>query len=328
MENAVRGNASRYREVRRILWTILALNVLVALAKFGWGTISGSMAMTNDGIASFFDGFSNLVGLLGVRIAAKPPDASHPYGHAKYETYASAVIGVALLIAAAEIATKAISSLVGGESVILVDWVSYAVMVGTLVVNLGVSIWESRQGARLKSEVLEADAKHTRSDAYVSVSVICSLVFVQLGIAAADAVVSLLVAVAVLGSAISIFRQASRTLGDASRLSTVAVARLVETVPGVRSVHEVRSRGSEGEVYVDLHILLDPEMTLMEAHDRATEVERLIEEIYPEVADVMVHMEPDVAEERRDALGPGIPREEYGSGSRMRRSAGARRRQS
>ncbi len=310
MGNAAQGTTARYREVQRILWAVLALNVLVALAKFGWGTFSGSMAMANDGIASFFDGFSNLVGLLGVRIASKPPDASHPYGHAKYETYASAAIGVALLIAAAEIATKAISSLVNGESAILVDWVSYAVMVGTLIVNLGVSFWEGRQGARLKSEVLAADAKHTRSDAYVSISVICSLIFVQLGIGAADAVVSLLVALAVLASAISIFRQASRTLGDASRLKSAEVVRLVETVEGVRSVHEVRSRGSEGAVYMDLHILLDPKMPLIDAHERATEVEDVIKQVYPEVADVVVHMEPDVAEERRDALGPGAPRRE------------------
>lgn len=310
MAQLAREHMARYREVQRIFWAILGLNVLVAVAKFGWGTFSGSMAMANDGIASFFDGFSNLVGLLGVRIASKPPDASHPYGHAKYETYASAVIGVALLIAAGEIATKAISTLVSGESAILVDWVSYLIMGGTLVMNLGVSLWEGRQGARLKSEVLEADAKHTRSDAYVSISVICSLIFVQLGISAADAVVSLLVAVAVLGSAISIFRQASRTLGDASRLNTSEVVRLVETVEGVRSVHEVRSRGSEGEVYVDLHILLDPKMPLIEAHERATEVEQVIEQVYPEVADVVVHMEPDVAEERRNALGPGVRRQE------------------
>ncbi len=310
MEHAPRGTTARYGEVQRILWAILGLNVLVALAKFGWGTFSGSMAMANDGIASFFDGVSNLVGLLGVRIASKPPDASHPYGHAKYETYASAAIGVALLVAAGEIATKAISTLVAGESAILVDWVSYAIMAGTLVVNLGVSFWEARQGARLKSEVLAADAKHTRSDAYVSISVICSLIFVQLGITAADAVVSLLVALAVLASAISIFRQASRTLGDASRLNSAEVARLVETVQGVCSVHEVRSRGSEGEVYVDLHILLDPTMTLLDAHEKATEVERVITQVYPEVADVVVHMEPDVPQERRETIGPGASREE------------------
>ena len=291
--------AERERKALRILWVVLGLNMLVAFAKFGWGTYSGSNAMANDGIASFFDGVSNLVGLVGVKIASRPPDAGHPYGHGKAETYASAVIGIALIIAAGEIAYKAFSDLVGGEDYILVDWVSYLVMVGTLVVNLGVSFWEGRWGRRLKSEVLEADAKHTRSDAYVSVSVICSLIFVQLGFAAADALVSLIVELAVLGSAISIFRQANRTLSDASRLDAGQIARLVETVDGVRSVHGVRSRGSAGQIFVDLHVLMDPELPLIDAHGVATEAENLIESTFPEVADVVVHMEPDIASERK-----------------------------
>ena len=101
-----------------------------------------------------------------------------------------------------------------------------------------------------------------------------------------------------LASAVSIFRQANRTLADASRIDRGKVAFLVGTVDGVRSVHGIRSRGSEGQVYMDLHILLDPQMPLIDAHDVATRAERLIEQEFPEVADVVVHMEPDVEAER------------------------------
>ncbi len=286
------GAASRARTLTRILWIGFALNVLVAVFKFIYGTLSGSMSMTNDGIASFLDAGSTLIGLAGVSIASRPPSKKHPYGHAKYETYASVAIGVILIIAAGDIAREAIASLLEGGSHVMVDWASYVIMLATMALNIWVAWWEGRWGRALHSESLTADAKHTWTDVYVSVSVICSLIFVQLGYPAADALVSLIVALAVLASAISIFLEANRTLADASRLDAGEVAEVVEGVAGVAGVDEVRSRGTEGEVYVDLHVLLDPNMTLREANEIAQSAEALLEERFPEVADVSVLMKP------------------------------------
>ncbi len=284
--------ATRARTLTRILWIGFALNVVVAVFKFIYGTLSGSMSMTNDGIASFLDAGSTLIGLAGVSIASRPPSEKHPYGHAKYETYASVAIGVILIIAAGDIAREAIASLLEGGSHVMVDWASYVIMLSTMALNIWVAWWEGRWGRELHSESLTADAKHTWTDVYVSVSVICSLIFVQLGYPAADALVSLIVAFAVLASAISIFREANRTLADVSRLDAGEVAEVVEGVAGVAGVDEVRSRGTEGEVYVDLHVLLDPNMTLREANEIARSAETLLEERFPEVADVSVLMRP------------------------------------
>ncbi len=284
--------ASRAKTLTRILWIGFALNVVVAVFKFVYGNVTCSMSMTNDGIASFLDAGSTLIGLAGVSIASRPPSDRHPYGHAKYETYASVAIGVILIVAAGDIAREAIETLLEGGSHVMVDWASYVIMLGTMALNIWVAWWEGRWGRELHSESLTADAKHTWTDVYVSVSVICSLIFVQLGYPAADALVSLIVALAVLASAISIFREANRTLSDVSRLDAGEVAEMVEGVPGVAGVHEVRSRGTEGEVYVDLHVLLDPEMTLREAHEVASEAEALLERTFPEVADVSVLMRP------------------------------------
>ncbi len=293
--------AGRARTLKRILWIGFALNVVVAVFKFVYGTVTGSMSMTNDGIASFLDAGSTLIGLAGVSIASRPPSEKHPYGHAKYETYASVAIGVILIIAAGDIAREAITSLLEGGSHVMVDWASYVIMLGTMALNIWVAWWEGRWGRELRSESLTADAKHTWTDVYVSVSVICSLIFVQLGYPAADALVSLIVALAVLASAISIFREANRTLADVSRLDAGKVAEVVEGVAGVAGVDEVRSRGTEGEVYVDLHVLLDPEMTLREAHEIARSAEKLLEERFPEVADVSVLMRPTEKTSEADA---------------------------
>ncbi len=292
---------SRARTLTRILWIGFALNVVVAVFKFVYGTASGSMSMTNDGIASFLDAGSTLIGLAGVSIASRPPSKTHPYGHAKYETYASVAIGVILIIAAGDIAREAIASLLEGGSHVTVDWASYLIMLATMALNIWVAWWEGRWGRELHSESLTADAKHTWTDVYVSVSVICSLIFVQLGYPAADALVSLIVALAVLASAISIFREANRTLADVSRLDAGEVAEVVEGVAGVAGVDEVRSRGTEGEVYVDLHVLLDPNMTLREANEIARSAETLLEERFPEVADVSVLMKPAEGASEADA---------------------------
>ena len=293
----------RARQSQKVLWIGFALNVIVAVFKFGFGTFSGSMAMTNDGVASFLDAGSTLIGLAGVAIASRPPSKTHPYGHAKYETYASVAIGIILIVAAGDIAREAIASLMGGGEHIYVDWASYAIMVGTMALNVFVAWWEGKWGRLLFSEALTADAQHTWTDVYVSISVICSLIFVQMGYPVADALVSLIVAFAVLWSAISIFRQANRTLADVSRLEASEVEDLVVPVEGVRAASKVRSRGSEGEVYVDLHLILDPDLSLVDAHDVATRAERLIEESFPGVADVIVRAVPDEAAERAGDTG-------------------------
>ena len=157
--------SERMRSIRRVLWVILVLNLAVAAAKYVYGLMSGSASMQADGIHSVFDSAGNVVGLVGIALAARPADDSHPYGHAKFETYASLVIGVLLLLAAFEVGSSAVGKLVSGVYTAEVTPVSFIVMVGTLAVNIGVTTYERRCAKRLKSEVLAADANHTLSDA-------------------------------------------------------------------------------------------------------------------------------------------------------------------
>lgn len=275
-----------------MLWIILFLNVGVALAKLAWGTVIGSAAMQADGFHSLFDGASNVVGLVGMGFASRPADEDHPYGHGKYETYASAAIGAMLLFAAYRIGSAAVASLLGNAAAPHVDIWSFVVMIGTLVVNLGVTFWERRVGTKLGSSILVADASHTASDAFVSIGVIISLVLVRLGFPLADPIVALLVTLAIVYTAWGVFKHASVTLSDAARIAPSDICEVALLVDGVLGCHSIRTRGSEAEVYVDLHVQVDPQVTVAEGHKIAERVERELVAHYEQVFDVIAHLEP------------------------------------
>lgn len=286
------------RQVERVLWIVLLLNMAVAAAKFFYGLASGSASMQADGIHSVFDSLGNVIGLIGISLAARPADAGHPYGHSKFETYGSLAIGVLLLVAAFEVGSSAVEKLVSHSYTANVTVVSFAVMVGTLLVNLGVTFYERRAGKRLHSEILAADAAHTLSDAFVSIGVIVGLGFVAAGYPVADPIMALLVTVAILFSAVSVFRTGLRTLSDHARIPADDIVAVAEEVPGIREVHCVRTRGTEAEVYCDLHALVDPSMTVLSAHRLGDEVEAAVTARFPEVKEVLVHIEPDDPAER------------------------------
>ncbi len=302
-------SGTRMRKIRGVLWAALALNVAVALAKMTWGLVSGSIAMLADGFHSTFDGVSNVVGLAGIAMAVRPADREHPYGHGKYETYASAVIGAMLVFAAYKVGGTAIERLRGGGEPPSVTTVSFAVMLGTLAVNIGVTLWERSAGRRLNSSILIADSRHTRSDVLVSLGVIAGLALVRMGYPTADAVVALLVAAAIVYTAWQVFREAAVTLSDAARIPASEICEIVLGVPGVLGCHHVRTRGSEAEVYVDMHVQVDASRTVADGHRIAELTERAVVGRFASVADVIVHLEPfdeyqvgKTSEEQRSGL--------------------------
>ncbi len=290
--------SSRISQVRQILALVLVLNLAVALAKFVYGVMTSSNSMQADGIHSVFDSLGNVVGLVGITLALRPADAGHPYGHHKFETYASLAIGVLLVCAAAEVGFGAVSSLASGVHNTQVTVVSYAVMLGTLCVNVGVTAYERKEGKRLNSDILLADASHTLSDAMVSIGVIIGLVLVQAGFAIADSIMALVVMVAILFTAIDVFRAAFETLSDKARIPEEDLKGVVLAVPGVKDVHQIRTRGTSGDVYADMHVLVDPQMTVAVSHEVADRVESEVVHKFPQVKDILVHVEPNDAYHR------------------------------
>lgn len=288
----VDGRQDRARKIRAVLWGILILNIGVAVAKLVWGIVTRSTAMQADGFHSMFDGTSNVVGLVGMAIASQPADRDHPYGHTKFETYASAFIAGMLVLAAYRVGATAIDAFGSVGAGPEVNAGSFVVMIGTLAVNVVVTTWERRVGKRLGSEILIADASHTGSDVLVSVGVLVSLVLVKMGLTRADAVVALLVAAAIVYTAWGVIRRVGVTLSDTAQIPSEEVCDAVMSVAGVLGCHGIRTRGSEAAVYVDLHVQVDETRTVADGHRIAEEVERAVGARFPQVVDVIAHLEP------------------------------------
>lgn len=288
------AHAERNRAVRQVLWAILVANWAVAGLKLGIGIVAHSAAVTADGLHSLIDGGSNVIGLVAMHFAGQPADDEHPYGHHKFEALASLAIGVMIGMGVLELGRMAFNAIVHDVHPD-VGPISIVVMVTTLVVNLFVTRIEAAQGKKLKSALLLADASHTLSDVFVTLAVIASLLLTWAGVGRADGVVALLVLVFVAYTGWKIIRQSVGILADSARVDPARVRELLKEVPQVRGAHAIRSRGLEGSVYVDLVIHVDPTLDLLTAHQVADAVEVRITEAFPEVVDVVVHVEPTPA---------------------------------
>ena len=278
--------------VRRVLWVTLGLNLAVSAGKVVVGHLSGSLAMVADGYHSLVDGSNNVIGLIVAAFAFAPPDRSHPYGHRKFETAATTLIGFALLTLAWEVVSGAVGR--AGKPVLpeigILNWL---VMVATMAVNLGVSWYEAREGRRLNSAFLVADATHTRADLYVSLGVVASFVAALLGLGWADPVVAVAIGAIIAWQAVRILLTAFNVLTDRAPIAGDRLEPLAAAVPGVLRVHDARARGRRDAVYVDLTVHLDPALSLREAHDVADRIEAALQAAHPEIVDVVVHLEPE-----------------------------------
>jgi cation diffusion facilitator family transporter len=277
--------------VQRVLWLTLALNLLVSAGKVAVGLLSGSLAMVADGYHSLVDGSNNVIGLIVAAYAFAPPDRGHPYGHRKFETAAAAAIGVALLVLAYHVLEGALGR-IASPSVPEIGLVNWLVMFGTMAVNLFVSWYEDREGRRLGSAFLIADATHTRADLFVSLGVVGSFAAARAGLAWADPLVAVVIAAVIAVQAVRILVSTFHVLTDRAALAPEPIETLALAVAGVKQVRDVRTRGRGDAIYVDLTVHLDGSMTLSEAHDVADRIEDRLKTAHPEIVDVVVHPEP------------------------------------
>ena len=282
---------ARYAEVSRVLWRVFFLNLIVAAAKITLGLSSGAVSILSDGFHSLTDTASNIVALVGVRIASQPPDDDHPYGHRKFETMASVGILIFLLLVLFQVMSAAVARLQsGGEPVI--TWLTFVVMGATFLINLGVVFYERAAGRRLVSEVLMADAHHTTSDLLTSASVIAALIGVRMGYLWLDPVAALVIAGFIGYACWEIFQSTSGILADRFVIPEEAIRDVVRSVPEVAGCHHIRTRGSNDFVFLDLHVWMDRDMRLDEAHRLSHVVKDRLMARFPEIKDAVIHIEP------------------------------------
>jgi cation diffusion facilitator family transporter len=282
---------TRASEVSSVLYRVLFLNFAVAAAKIVLGLTSGAVSVLSDGFHSLTDTASNVVAIIGVRIAGAPPDEDHPYGHRKFETMASVGILLFLLLVLIEVLGAAWDRFQnGGQPQITA--LTFVVMGVTFMVNLFVVFYERRAAARLHSEVLLADAHHTLSDLLTSATVIVALIGVGFGYAWLDPAAAVVVAGFIGYACWEIFQSTTGILADRIVIPEEDIRAVVGTVPDVMGCHHVRTRGSADFVFLDLHVWMDPTMPLEQAHALSHVVKDKLMANFPQIKDAIIHIEP------------------------------------
>lgn len=280
--------------VQRVFVIVLILNVAVAVVKAVFGIMAGSVSMVADALHSGFDSFSNVVGIVAMHLAGKPPDPEHPYGHGKIETLGTLVIGAMLLLTAAGILLEGYGRLITPITPEITP-ITVGVMVGTLITNIIVSTYERRKGEEYQSQILIADSLHTRSDVFVSTAVLGGFLAIRLGYPAADPIIALGIGLLIARMGIGILYGAAEVLIDSMNLpcDPALVRAVVMDTPGVAGYHDFRCRGKPGEIFADIHVTVDPALSIARAHAISEEVEQRLKETVPGLAEVVVHIEPD-----------------------------------
>lgn len=279
------------RQINTVLFVTMLLNWSVCVAKLIIGKKIGSTSMFADGIHSFSDSAANIIGLLGIWFAYRPLDENHPYGHKKFETFASLGIVLLLLLACFNIIHTSFEKFRNPVTPD-VNVMAVSVMLATIIVNLIVMTYERRQGIILKSDILISDSMHTRADVLTSFSVLFSFAAVKMGFIILDPLIALVITFFIGRAALEIISDASKVLCDATIIDAKKIEEVCLRVPGVVSCHKIRTRGRQDDVHMDLHVLINKNTKLEKAHNLSSIIEEAIKKEIPAITDVVVHMEP------------------------------------
>jgi len=284
------------RVVRKTTVAGLIINLLLAVVKFAGGILGRSQAVIADAVHSLSDMSTDIIILIGVRYWNKPADDTHPHGHRRMETMVTLGIGLILIFVAVELIRDALSSIRQGDTK-SPNLIALAAAGISLVVKEALYRWSYREGRRVHSSALIANAWHHRSDALSSLpaALAVGVTLIDPGWHFVDGIGAIAVSLFIVQAAFKIIRPAFSKLVDsaASPEDLDRIRSIAAEVPGVLSAHKVRTRYVGcSELAVDLHIEVDPELSVREGHDISEIVKQLLIKDGPDVSDVVVHLEP------------------------------------
>ena len=286
------------RVANRVAFVTIFENVLLALGKLIAGLIGHSSAMISDAVHSASDVFSTIVVLIGVKLSSKESDKEHPYGHERLECVAAIVLAVVLLLTGLGIGYDAIKNILGGNYKELTAPTVLALVAAIIsIVAKEAMYWYTRYYAkRIDSSALMADAWHHRSDALSSVGALIGIGGAMLGYPVMDSIASLVIFFFIAKAAYDIFKDAIDKMVDHScdEETEKAIYDAVLEQEEVLGIDMLQTRIFGNKIYVDLEIQLDENYTLKKAHDIAEEVHEHIEQNFPKVKHIMVHVNPAV----------------------------------
>jgi cation diffusion facilitator family transporter len=277
--------------VRRVFIGLLVANLAVVGVKLAVGIASGSLAILGTAVDSCVDALNNVLALIVVRVAAKEPDEDHPYGHGKFETLGALAIVGFLSITCFELVRGAVNDLVGGVRRVVVGDFQLALLVLTLGVNVLITWYEHRRGVELGSELLVADAAHTRADVFITVGVVVGVLLTRRGWWWIDPAIAIVIALVIVFVAYRILARTVPVLVDQRALPTGEIQRTAQAVPGVKGAYSIRSRGPSDLRYAEVTIAVDRGANVESAHAIADEVEERLKRDL-QFHEVTVHVEP------------------------------------
>lgn len=283
----------KFKETKKVLLIVLVLNWVVAFIKIGLGLFSGILSITADGLHSLFDGFSNVLGFFGIKIAERPPDKTHPYGYRKYEEIAALGILLLLIVSAWEL-IKNIAERFSNPIQPEVSFIYLGALVLCIIIDWLAARYEYTKGRELKSTILVADSSHTKSHILTTLAVIVGTICILFGFPILDPIVASIVVLMIGKIGYEVFKEASGILSDKAIVDEEKIEEIVGKIKGVSFPHNIRSRGDESHIFLDMHICIDSTLSVNRAHELSASVKEEIQRQVPEIKDIVMHVEPDI----------------------------------
>lgn len=288
-----RGRRTGARRIRRVTLWSAAANVLLAAMKIAGGVLSGSIALVADGIHTFSDLVTDIIVLVGVALGDRPPDRDHPYGHGRYETMASILISAALVVTGALLLVQVVRSILGAEKT-TPGGVMVALALVSIVVKEILFQVTKKVARETRSTALVANAWHQRSDALSSLAVLLGGVAAILGLPHGDHVAGFIVGMMIVFTGFRVGLKGVSELMETGVDEKVLaeISSVLEKHPEVRDWHALRGRSVGREVFADVHVLLDPDMTVRESHCVADQLEGELRTTLHGNIHITIHVEP------------------------------------
>ena len=277
-------------------WISVIGNILLSLLKIIAGIVSGSLAVLSDGLDSASDVFTSLVILIATPIISRPPNSKFVYGHEKAENIASTVLSFVIFFMGGQMFTASVGKIIRGDITELPSAIAIWVTIVSIAGKLLLTLYQFRQGKRVNSSMLRANAVNMRNDVIISGGVLLGLGFTfLLNLPILDPIIALLISIYIIYSAIGIFRDANVVLMDGMRDTTIykEIISAVEKVPNASNPHRIRSSHTGNLYNIVLDIEVDGNLSLTEAHRIAQKVEDTIKASVDNIYDIVIHVEPE-----------------------------------
>jgi cation diffusion facilitator family transporter len=288
------------RQIKSITYLGMAMNIALSAIKIAIGLSAASLALVADGIHSLSDVATDVAVLLGLRIGSKEPDQSHPYGHGRAETFSAGLVALVLIVVGGAMIYYATLAITRDEMT--------APRLGVLiaaVISIAAKEWlyKATQKVAIQSHspALYANAWHHRSDALSSVAVVVGFISLKFGFGHGDQVAAIAVGLMIIWVGVRVIGDALRELAEAAvDPDTIEeIKEIINSDSSIRQWHKLRTRTVGREVFLDLHILVDPDLKITDAHEISERLEKTLDEQITRPINITVHIEPDMPELRK-----------------------------